>query len=312
MYATGQRYFTILFTFGSIGTIFKPSPSCGVLRAAPRRCGWRTTGDTLNADFDPLTSPPPAEVPLRDAPLVRVIAQVRFPLILSIERAEFTAPFQEAIRAAYPVLRQELAQGIVVGARGGAADRKLAAWRFADSKGEWRVSLAPWFLALETTAYTSRAEFLERFELAVRALHEHINPGMVQRLGLRYIDRVTGEALDDIRKLVRPEMLGVIGAAPGANARQALSEAIFDVPGDSEQLLARWGLLPPRSTVDPAGIEAIDEPSWLLDIDMFSAKQRDFEPATIVAEARRYAERLYTVFRWAVTPEFLRRYGGET
>ncbi len=266
----------------------------------------------MNADLNPLTSPPPEEVPLRDAPLVRVIAQVRFPLILSVERADFVAPFQEAIRTAYPVLHQEVAPGILVGAQAFPAERKLAAWRFADAEGAWRVSLAPGFLALETTDYNSRAKFLERFDVAVSALHEHIKPGVVQRLGLRYIDRVTGEALEDIRQLVRPEMLGVIGASPGAHARQALSEAIFDVPGDSEQLLARWGLLPARSTMDPAGIEAIDDPSWILDIDMFSTKQRDFEPAAISADARRYAERLYTVFRWAVTREFLNRYGGET
>jgi hypothetical protein len=35
------------------------------------------------------------------------------------------------------------------------------------------------------------------------------------------------------------------------------------------------------------------------------------QPTPIVADARRYAERLYTFFRWAVTAEFLKRYGGE-
>lgn len=262
-------------------------------------------------DINPLTSAQPEEVPLRAAPLVRVIAQVRFPLILSIEKADFVASFQEAIRVFYPILRQEVAQAILMGAQGIASDRQLAAWRFVDGNGAWRVSLAPGFLALETTAYTSRDEFLARFEVAIAALHEHIKPGGVQRLGLRYIDRVTGQALDHIRQLVRPEMLGVIGAPLGSSARQALGEALFDVPGSREQLLARWGLLPARSTMDPAGIEAIDEASWVLDIDMFSAVQREFEPATIVADARRYAERLYTFFRWAVTAEFLKRYGGE-
>lgn len=262
-------------------------------------------------DINPLTSAPPEEVQLRDAPLVRVIAQVRFPLILSIEKADFVAPFQEAIRGIYPILRQEVAQGILVGAQWIASDRKLAAWRFADGEEAWHVSLAPGFLALESTAYTSRAEFLDRFGVAIAALHEHVKPGVVQRLGLRYIDRVTGQALDDIRQLVRPEMLGVIGVPPGSSARQALSEALFDVPERREQLLARWGLLPARSTIDPAGLEAIDEPSWVLDIDMFSTAQREFEPAAIVADARHYAERLYTFFRWVVTAEFLKRYGGE-
>jgi hypothetical protein len=30
----------------------------------------------------------------------------------------------------------------------------------------------------------------------------------------------------------------------------------------------------------------------------------------VVAEAERYAERVYTIFRWAVTNDFLVRYGG--
>ena len=37
----------------------------------------------------PLTGPPPPEVPLTDPPLVRVIAQVRFPLIASVEKRDF-------------------------------------------------------------------------------------------------------------------------------------------------------------------------------------------------------------------------------
>ena len=52
---------------------------------------------------DPFTDPPPVEVPLVNAPLVRVIAQLRFPLVAAIEQRDFIAPFQEAIRSSYPV-----------------------------------------------------------------------------------------------------------------------------------------------------------------------------------------------------------------
>jgi hypothetical protein len=54
----------------------------------------------------PLVVPLPTEVPLKDAPLVRVIAQLRFPDSLSVGQRDSIAPFQEAIRAKYPVLRQ--------------------------------------------------------------------------------------------------------------------------------------------------------------------------------------------------------------
>jgi uncharacterized protein (TIGR04255 family) len=74
---------------------------------------------------------------------------------------------------------------------------------------------------------------------------------------------------------------------------------------------ARWGLLPPGGTVDPGAVEAIPEASWLLDIDVFQTKTRPLHVDDIVEQARGFAERIYSIFRWAVTDEFLRRYGGE-
>ena len=62
----------------------------------------KENGPTVNAADTPLEGPPPPEVPLADSPLVRVIAQVRFPLIASVEKRDFIAPFQEAIRKNCP------------------------------------------------------------------------------------------------------------------------------------------------------------------------------------------------------------------
>ena len=160
---------------------------------------------------DPLVSETPAEVPLSEAPLVRVIAQVRFPLIVSVEQRGFIGAFQEAIRPTYPVLREERTQGVVFGPEGMAPARSQVAWRFADGEDGWRVSLAPDFIALETTAYTSRDDFLGRLSTVLEAFTEHIGSKIAERVGVRYIDRVTGEAVGQIRDLVRPEVLGVIG-----------------------------------------------------------------------------------------------------
>jgi uncharacterized protein (TIGR04255 family) len=109
----------------------------------------------MSALTDPLVGPPPKEVPLKDAPLVRVIAQVRFPEILAIEQREFVAPFQEALRKTYPVLRQEQNQGLVLIGGSISPAKSQIAWRFADVDGQWRVSLTPEFVALETTSYTN-------------------------------------------------------------------------------------------------------------------------------------------------------------
>lgn len=263
----------------------------------------------MSAIGDPLVAPPPPELPLENAPLVRVITQVRFPPILAIEQRDFVAPFQEALRATYPVLRQEQAQGVLVSPAGVAPVKPQTAWRFADVDGHWRVSLTPEFLALETTQYRSRTDFLGRLRTVVAALDEHVEPKLIDRLGIRYIDRITGAAVDDIAKLVLSEVRGIMGTPVASHAAHVLAETMFEL--DDARIVARWGLLPPGATVDPAAIEPAPHKSWILDIDMFSASPIPFSVDRVVDDAKRYAERIYTFFRWAVTDDFLRRYGGK-
>ncbi len=261
------------------------------------------------ATDDPLLGPPPIEVPLPDAPLVRVIAQLRFPLVVAVEQRDFVGPFQEAIRSQYPVLRQEQTHRVVVGPSGVSSAPTQTAWRFSDLEGHWRVSLAPDSLVLETTSYASRVDFMARLREVAAALDEHVEPKLVDRLGVRYIDRLVGSAVHDIEKLVRPELLGVMRTPVAKHVLHALSESMFQV--DETRILARWGRLPAGATVDPTAIEPITEPSWILDLDMFSASPLAFSVDRVVDDATRFAERIYAFFRWAVTDDFLRRYGGD-
>jgi uncharacterized protein (TIGR04255 family) len=265
----------------------------------------------VSVDNNPLVAVPPKEIPLRNAPLVRVIAQVRFPVIVSIEKREFIAPFQEALRGTYPALRPEMIRGFVVGPQEIAPVQSQVVWRFNDVHENWRVSLAPDFIALETTSYSSRSDFLNRLQVALIALSEHIGPKIVDRLGLRYIDRVIEQDINDITKLVRSEVIGVLATPMAAYAQQALSESLFAVPNTAAQLCARWGRVPPHGTVDPSAVEPVENPSWILDLDMFSVRSQPLDTEGLVAESRTYAERIYTLFRWAVTDEFLRLYGGD-
>jgi uncharacterized protein (TIGR04255 family) len=264
---------------------------------------------SMDATPDPLVSPPPAEVPLTNAPLVRVIAQLRFPEILSVEQGDFVAPFQEAIRGTYGVLRKEQTLGFVVGPNGPLPGKPQLAWRFSDTDGNWRVSLTPEFLALETTKYTSRSDFFGRLKLVADALAEHIAPGQIDRLGVRYIDRITGADVDDLNKLIRPEVRGISGTIAATYAVHSLSESVFELP--EAAVLARWGRVPAGATADPAAVEPVQEKSWILDLDMYSKKPMPFVVMDVLARAENYAERIYTIFRWAVTKDFLVRFGGK-
>lgn len=258
-----------------------------------------------------MSGPSPAEVPLPHAPLVRVIAQVRFPTILSIRNPEEVATFQENVRSAYPILNQEQVRRVVLNADPPASPKiqEDVVWRFHDRDRKWRVSLATDFVALETSRYDNRRDFLTRLQSIVGAVETTMNPQEALRLGIRYIDRITGPALRDVSKLIRREVLGVSLCPIGEAAETVLTETQFRAQEGSLQ--ARWGLLPANGTIDPGTLEPIDEPSWILDLDMSSSEPLDFSADVLGNTAERFTERVYSVFRWMVTTDFLHFYGGQ-
>src|SRR3546814_2880379 len=74
------------------------------------------------------------EVHLPKAPLVRVIAQVRFPTILAVRNPDVVASFQEALRATYPILNQELVHNISLGQGQAPNVHQGLIWRLADQE----------------------------------------------------------------------------------------------------------------------------------------------------------------------------------
>ena len=135
--------------------------------------------------------------------------------------------------------------------------------RPADFK--WRVTLAHDFIALETRAYESRQDFMERLETILQTLGETLAPTHMMRFGMRYIDQIKGEPMARIDTLLRKEVLGVAPCA-GPDVRQVVTE--FSAPAEPGELLARWGRLPATMTVDPNLLPPITEDSWLIDLDV--------------------------------------------
>lgn len=257
----------------------------------------------------PLSGPPPAEVPLPEAPLVRVIAQIRFPPILAIGDSKTVAPFQETIRAAYPISEDERVHHIVLGPSGGPNVKEGHVWRFGDRSRNWRVSLGTDFVSLETKAYQSRADFLDRLREVISGVETTLNPQEAQRLGVRYIDRLTGPAIERISDLVNRKVLGVSLTPVGQAAEHVLTDSLFTA--EEGQIRARWGNLPPNGTIDPEALEPDGKPSWVLDLDMFRSGPQTFATDELTSTATQFAQRIYTMFRWIVTDEFLKFYGGK-
>ncbi|MGH9065377.1 MAG: TIGR04255 family protein [Acidimicrobiales bacterium] len=254
------------------------------------------------------------EVALTRAPLVNVIAQVRFPAVMRIEAdSGFVSAFQESIRKDYPILRPERQLGVMVGPAGVQPQDAGTVWRFETKDPDaWQVTLAPTFVSLSAKRYTRRSDLLARLTVVLHALEGWLHPDVCDRIGVRYVDRIAGNQLTRLSALVRPEVLGLAGdeaAIGNAKIVHALSDTLFRLD-DSSQLRGRWGTLPAGATYDP-GIEPAREPSWILDVDHYTSESEDFDLAAIGARVAEFCDRIYTFFRWAVTDAFLDEFGAE-
>jgi len=261
---------------------------------------------------NPLADSIAKEVPLQNAPLVRVVAQVKFSEVLGVENPELVAKFQDAISRTYGALSREIGVGFMPPFPGMQQQHPMTHWRFSDhpTAWQWRVTLTTQFVTLEAVKYTSRNDFFERFEALLEAVEQHIKPAMRIRLGVRYINRITGQELKDTSLLVRSEIAGVVGTSMASMVNLSITETLFDM--DGQKMMARWGMLPPNATVDPGAMEPIGERCFLLDLDVFDETASSFDTHKIAQTAKNFAARSYTFFRWAVTDEFLRRFGAES
>lgn len=250
-------------------------------------------------------------VPLDKPPLEQVICQVQFPQILAIRNEDAVIPFQEALRHQYPVLRKEQTRDVQISEAGVKVSDSGFVWRLHDDVGAYQVSLAPGFVSLAVQRYESRAEFTDRVREALDALDAAFAPATFDRIGVRYIDRVTGSILDDLAAYVRPELLGVAGSGTlGSDYIRSIGEASGLIQGRIQQR-ARWGVISPGDAVDPRSLPPIDVASWFLDVDTFSDDGGSFDVGSIVDETEKYSVAAYQFFRWSVRDEFLRYFGGE-
>jgi uncharacterized protein (TIGR04255 family) len=257
----------------------------------------------------PFGGPPPKEIPLKRAPLARVVVQIKFPLLASVSDPRSVAPFQDLIRSAYPIGNKEIVQRLEINPEIAQATVKSEpenVWRFQDQTKQWRVSLAPNFLALETTRYESRKDFLTRTAFLIDALERTFNPQLTERVGLRYIDRLEGNAVNKVHQLIRKEVLGSY-LLFGPAVRHILAVGEFETE-EGATLTARWCLLPAGGAI-PNVLEAAPDKSWILDLDMFTTKEGSFTAVTLTELLNRFAERIYTVFRYMITDQFLDHYG---
>lgn len=244
-----------------------------------------------------------------NAPLVLAVCQVRFPTMFGLVSPDRLAPFQNALRLDYPVATQGAQIIFTAGVAGQPpAGGPSLQWTFSSQQGDWGVTVANEFVALETRTYPNIDEFMVRVRRVLDAFVDAFGQLNPQRVGFRYINEIRLGENVDYRQVIRPELLGALGLPNFDSAAQAVQEIILRFEG-GHGMTVRHGLFPVGSTVMAAKPLAENGPFYLLDFDAFTDRSALPGPSPSVedvcAALREYNGGVHRLFRWAVTPVYV-------
>ena len=256
----------------------------------------------------PFGDEPLEEIQLASAPLVRVIAQLRYPQLASMADDTVAHAFAKEVSGDYPLFEEAREVNLLVAGATISQQEQATSqvWRLQTADGNWLVTLGRNSLSLEALAYPGRRVFCDRLVRLADTFIRRAAPPRFDRFGIRYINRVTNaEIISDLSKLVRPEMVGAaaLRLPDGVTIHHSLLEAQFNQ--GAHTTLVRCGVLPAGTTIDLA-VPATGLPSWILDIDS-AVSGADAVVADKISDlATDLAERAYRVFRFAVNRDFLK------
>lgn len=253
------------------------------------------------------------QVALANAPLVSVVAQVRFRGLSAFAGSESPAAtgLIAALADRYPYCQVQQERSVTIGPDGVTEQDAGNLWKLSSADGHDHVTFGDSFLAVDSTAYASRSALCDELQDALTHLAAVTGLRQVDRIGYRYINQIVDDAvLEKLPQLVKPALLGFLNV-PQLEAIKLdmnLNQAAFSI-SDTVGLQARWGILPPNVVVDPT-IAPTTTRSWVLDIDTFRLGPLNADPVSLRAQAEEIAARAYRFFRWSVTSEFLVQFGG--
>lgn len=255
----------------------------------------------------PLTLPVGDPTPLVRSPLDLVVCQVRYDESLVVSDARVILKIHEALggkAGEYERLENVRANAIqvsVMGSGGGmeaARSGAASGWRLLSPDGTWVATVMPEALSLETLAYARWQDFEGRLKALIHAVAEHVQPVFMQRIGLRYINRLTTpevDAPDGWVGWVRNELLGpVLHPTLRDGVQGAVQQMTLDI-GKGTKATMRHGI------VDDPNVPG--RQNYLLDFDVFREGPDSFNPETLIASATAFNDIALSLFQESVTAE---------
>lgn len=256
---------------------------------------------------------------LQNSPLVLVLLQVRIAPVMKM--GDYIPDIQERLRrsglprfAAGEDIQLQMAQTAVV--------NRTPRWEFQSRDQTRSVVITQDFITAQTTAYNVYKDFEEFFSNPLQVVGEIVEPSLVQRLGLRYVDLIRPGPESDIEDFLKPGLQGLKADDIGAN--NLLSR--FEMLAQTEVGMMRirclqsndGSPLPSDLRTNTLNLDAtvangleVGETVAILDLDHFVSEPMDYEHTSVVDSISDLHDNLDLAFRAAVTEDAMTAWGKE-
>ncbi|MGN6218881.1 MAG: TIGR04255 family protein [Microbacterium sp.] len=269
---------------------------------------------TANATSDLVGGLPPADRSLLvKAPLELAVVEVRFVAATEDVPASFASAAQSVLNKATGLdftSIEAATQGAVqvnFGASGPTwQGSQTRGWQIATKGGAQSVTLLPGSVIVQTSDYERWGTSLKTpLDALLDVLSKHLKPTLLQRVGLRYVDRFQQRdcaSPSDWRDRIAPSLIGP-ALNPVFGHLVTGAQQHIDISLDRHHAaVLRHG---------PTTNEASRAVDYVIDLDVFNHVAGAFDANEIVASAERLNRTALSLFQACVTSDYLQELQGK-
>lgn len=262
--------------------------------------GSRDQGEPVVVSESPRVElPSPDTTTLANAPLELVVCQLRHERAVPGPHAAFALAIQSRLSDSYPNIGQAgIAEIVVDAAKREVTGGDQSGWHLKSDDGNWTVVLMPEFFALECVGYTRWSEFSRRMRDLVAAVAGERPPALMQRIGLRYVDRLSRPASRvprEWRGFIDDSLLG-LGASDRVGPAVIVAQTVNQVRVDGVDAVLRSSCAPDNGV--KSGY------STVLDTDAYDDRGRAFELGDVESTLDNLHQVSLQLFQLVVSEDF--------
>ena len=230
---------------------------------------------------------------------------------------EYIGAIQEDFRRhGFPIERSGKVQEFLLTASG-IQTQEMARWEYRSKDEQWSVLVHQDSMVMQTTAYDRFEDFAEKLQRALDTVltkTEHDKLGVIQRIGLRYVNVIRPREGEDHRTYLREGFHGIPDAVfvPGTNRLHIESVGSTTAGPDGAKMIVRISQndegreLPPDLGISPPKFvkqAQAGETVTLLDLDHFVEGTFEPNPKWVIEQAYDLHDHIIETFHeHVVTP----------